>query len=256
MHMVGSKEAGATRRHVLGGVGAMALLGGCARTGTGSVPEAALAGSPASQAEPASMARSGKVVYLTFDDGPAPGFTEKILDHLKVGGVRATFFLIGKNMVGNQTLIRRMISEGHVLGTHSWSHPDFSELAPEQAHPEIERPITWLRTNVGYESTLFRYPYGNSSRAGDAALWQLAQRPHWWHIGPADWDPKVTDASIIEAVMRAVAPGSVIDLHDRAEGMPPRSAPTFLPGLLAQLKAASYAFGVLDSAKPYPGTLH
>lgn len=246
-----------SRRHLLAGAGVMAsaLLGGCAAAAPSGAGSSVVASAGTVRSTTPTTDTADRTVYLTFDDGPVAGFTEQILAHLRASGVRATFFLVGNRMVGNPALVKRIIDAGHVVGTHSWSHQDFGTLNTEQARREIEQPITWLRTQLAHTSTLFRYPFGTSSREGDTALWQLGQRPHWWHLGPADWDPAVPDATIIKDVMDGVAPGSVIDLHDAAEGMPPRKGPTYLPGLLAQLKAAGYTFGVLDASRPYPGEL-
>jgi peptidoglycan-N-acetylglucosamine deacetylase len=197
----------------------------------------------------------GKVVYLTFDDGPTAGYTDQVLADLNAAGAHATFFEVGQRMVGNNSLIERLISAGNVIGTHSWSHPSFWALTQAQAYSEISQPVTWLQDNLGYHATLFRYPYGISSRAGDTVLWSLGLRPEWWNIEPPDWNLGESDAAIINDVMANVKPGYVVALHDGAEGtigLRGGAHPSYLPTLLAKLKAAGYAFGTLSYTQTYP----
>ena len=81
--------------------------------------------------------KNKKVVALTFDDGPNPTTTTQALDTLAKYGVKATFFVLGKNIAGNENLLKRMKSEGHVVGNHSWSHPVLSQLSLEDAKKQI-----------------------------------------------------------------------------------------------------------------------
>jgi peptidoglycan/xylan/chitin deacetylase (PgdA/CDA1 family) len=90
---------------------------------------------------PATLALSAKEVVLTFDDGPWPGTTTRVLDALKAECVRATFFLLGRNAAAHPQLARRALAEGHTLGHHSYSHPLLNRMALPRAGAEIDRGI-------------------------------------------------------------------------------------------------------------------
>jgi peptidoglycan-N-acetylglucosamine deacetylase len=200
---------------------------------------------------------TGKVVYLSFDDGPTPGYTNQVLADLNAAGAHATFFEIGSHMIGNKALIAQLIKAGNVIGDHSQTHPSFWALTPAQAYAQVNGPVVWMRQNLGYKITMFRYPYGISSRAGDTALWALGLRPEWWNIETPDWNPAVPGSTIINQVMASVRPGYVIGLHDGAVGETSirHGHPDYLPRLLTQLKAAGYSFGVLNPGQSHSGTV-
>ena len=104
--------------------------------------------------------KNKKVVALTFDDGPNPTTTTQALDTLAKYGVKATFFVLGKNIAGNENLLKRMKSEGHVVGNHSWSHPVLSQLSLEDAKKQITDTEDLLTQVLGSSSKLMRPPYG------------------------------------------------------------------------------------------------
>ena len=87
-------------------------------------------------------------VAITFDDGPHPVYTEMLLDGLKKRGVHAAFFLIGKNIEGNEEIVKRMQEEGHLIGNHTYHHVNLKELSQQEAEKEIQ--MTWKKI---YEST-------------------------------------------------------------------------------------------------------
>jgi peptidoglycan/xylan/chitin deacetylase (PgdA/CDA1 family) len=98
-------------------------------------------------------------VYLTFDDGPTPGYTNEVLADLNAAGARATFFQVGEHMAGNEALMRQLVADGNQLGTHSWDHPDFGNIAGNGAAvwEEIQRPRSIQVNATGRDSGLFRY---------------------------------------------------------------------------------------------------
>ena len=81
--------------------------------------------------------KNRKVVALTFDDGPNPATTNQALDTLSKYGIKATFFVLGKNVSGNEEILKRMKSDGHVIGNHSWSHPVLSKLSLDEAKNKL-----------------------------------------------------------------------------------------------------------------------
>ena len=81
--------------------------------------------------------KNRKVVALTFDDGPNPATTNQALDTLSKYGIKATFFVLGKNVSGNEEILKRMKADGHVIGNHSWSHPVLSKLSLDEAKNKL-----------------------------------------------------------------------------------------------------------------------
>lgn len=200
-----------------------------------------------------------KVVYLTFDDGPLPGYTNQVLADLNAAGAHATFFEVGANMVGNERLIAQLIDDGNVVGDHSETHPNFATQPQSWAatYSEMAGPAKWLKQHLGYKATMFRYPYGASSQMGNEILWTLGLTPEWWNIEAADWKPGVTNRQINAYIMKNVRPGFVIGLHDAAIGFATLRGghPGYLPALLNELKAAGYSFGVLKAGQHHPRTV-
>src|SRR5579864_6256763 len=127
---------------------------------------------------PATLPLEPHEVVLTFDDGPNPGTTPRVLDALKAECVRATFFVIGQNAVAAPALVRRERAEGHTVGTHTWSHPLLSRMPIAAAEAEIDRAIAAVARLLGddgasSESLLFRFPGFAST---PALLERLGQR--------------------------------------------------------------------------------
>ena len=89
-------------------------------------------------------------IALTFDDGPHPVYTKKLLDGLRKRGVKATFFLIGENIEGNEELVKQMAEDGHLIGNHTWSHVDVTKMSDKQACEEITKTSELVRSIVGY----------------------------------------------------------------------------------------------------------
>ena len=91
-------------------------------------------------------------IALTFDDGPHPVYTKKLLDGLRKRGVKATFFLIGENIEGNEELVKQMAEDGHLIGNHTWSHVDVTKMSDKQACEEITKTSELVKSIVGYDT--------------------------------------------------------------------------------------------------------
>jgi peptidoglycan-N-acetylglucosamine deacetylase len=104
-----------------------------------------------------------KNVALTFDDGPSPKWTPQVLEILKANHVRATFFMIGQNARANPSLVRRVLAEGHTIGNHSYSHPNFTTLSTDQQRASMENATKYISAAIegGYKPCFFRPPYGS-----------------------------------------------------------------------------------------------
>ena len=128
-----------------------------------------------------------KKVVLTFDDGPEPGQTELILEALAKYDIPGTFFLIGSKAAEHPELVEKIQASGrHVIGNHSWTHPNFHEIPVADQASEISRTDALLAARTG-QRKLFRYPYGNSSCESNAQLHSDGYAIVGWHIDSCDW---------------------------------------------------------------------
>ena len=154
-----------------------------------------------------------QVVALTFDDGPHPPYTDRLLDVLAKHNVKATFFMIGDRIERHRETVYRAIAEGHQIGNHSYSHPLLGFLPPKSIQREIERTDKLLR-QIGVTGELvFRAPV--LTRFLPVA-WVLAKgnRTHIsCNVWSWDWTTQNPDR-ITRTVLRKVKPGSIIVLHD------------------------------------------
>ena len=156
-----------------------------------------------------------KVLYLTFDCGFENGNTAHILDVLRDKQVPAAFFCTLYHIRQQPQLVARMIEEGHVVGNHSDTHPDFSSISRTRMAKELEAVENELRTNFGYSSTYFRFPEGAYSENALDLVESLGYTPVFWSSAYADWDttnPKGADYAY-RTVTARLHPGAVILLH-------------------------------------------
>ena len=186
--------------------------------------------------------RGARRLALTFDDGPDPVWTPRLLDTLGAAGVRGTFFLIGERAERTPDLVRRMAAEGHEIGNHSWSHRSLWLCGPGATQSEIRRGHECLAELSGTPPRHFRPPWGMVNAAMFTALHRVGERCVFWSIQPEGQRP-VPAARQVEYVVARARPGSIVDLHD-AEGTPAAGARLLeaLPALLERLRARGYAF--------------
>ncbi len=150
---------------------------------------------------------------LTFDDGPDANMTPKIVEALEKAGAKATFFVIGNRIDGNEELLRRMHANGFEIANHSWSHADFTRLNPEQIKTQIESTQNALRYARIPDARFFRAPYGRYNEA----VQQAVPLPIvLWNIDPKDWEQTETDG-LIHAIRQTARPGGIVVMHDTEE---------------------------------------
>jgi peptidoglycan-N-acetylglucosamine deacetylase len=174
-------------------------------------------------------------VALTFDDGPWPGTTMQILQLLNAAHARATFFLIGRQAVRHPELVRAELDSDMRVECHSWSHPQpFAKLPPERIRQEIQQGRDALE-HLGVRPTLFRPPGGSLSPLVLSTAQEQGMRSVIWSVDPHDWKAGTTRDQIVQRVLGAVRPGSIVLLHD---GGGNRSATVAaLPEILAGIRA-------------------
>ncbi|MFJ9776379.1 polysaccharide deacetylase family protein [Kitasatospora sp. NPDC101157] len=215
------------------------------RTAIGALAVAAVAGAvvavPTETAE-AAGSTGGKVVYLTFDDGPSPTYTPRILSILNRYGVRATFFEIGENVAAHPSLTAQVARQGHSVQNHSWSHPDLSRLSASSFNSQVNNTDRVIRAQTGRTPKCLRPPYGAVNGTVRSRAAALGKQVVLWSVDPADWSRPGT-ATIQSRVLRNVRPGSVILLHDGGGDRSQTAAA--LPAILSTLKARGYSFETL-----------
>jgi peptidoglycan/xylan/chitin deacetylase (PgdA/CDA1 family) len=160
-------------------------------------------------------------VALTFDDGPS-AWSEPILDILAANGVQATFFMIGCLAEESLDLLERMVSEGHEIGNHTWSHPWLArDCDDERVLEELQRTNIVLDALSGVSPNRFRAPHYDVDERVAAIAARLGLAHTRGDIAPADWHQRSSAPVIATFVLQQVRHGAVVGLHD---GIPPNAA--------------------------------
>lgn len=149
-------------------------------------------------------------IALTFDDGPSAQYSALLLDGLKEREVQASFFLVGKNIEGNEELVKRMYEEGHLIGNHTYNHVQLNKVPQSEAKAEIERTGNKIYEITGYYPVYVRPPFGEWRDDLDLALELLNVS---WNIDTLDWKTQNAEQTV-EIVKNQVRDGSIILMHD------------------------------------------
>jgi peptidoglycan/xylan/chitin deacetylase (PgdA/CDA1 family) len=182
--------------------------------------------------------KKGRLVALTFDDGPAAD-TPAFLSVLERVRVRATFFQIGAQVPGHGSVLRRMLRDGDAIGDHTLTHANLAGLRPDQVRHQLAATADAIHQAVGYRPCVMRPPYGAVNRR----VVRIAANEHLatvlWNVDPRDWSRPGTGA-IQHRVLSAVHPGSIVIMHDG--GGPRGQTLTALPRIIAALRRRGYRF--------------
>ena len=158
----------------------------------------------------AQIADTPRYAALTFDDGPKRSTTERLLDGLQQRGAKATFFVIGQEIAGNEDLLQRMKADGHQIGNHTWGHVRAENVGEKAFLQDVQRTNEALSEVVGEEAFWLRPPYGFVT---EEMRRDLTVPIINWSVDSRDWESR-NKKTTIDAVMEAVHPGSIILLHD------------------------------------------
>jgi peptidoglycan/xylan/chitin deacetylase (PgdA/CDA1 family) len=176
----------------------------------------------------------GNSVVLTFDDGPDPRYTPQVLSVLREHDVRAMFFVCGEMASYNKDLLAEVADAGHIVGNHTWTHPELPKLSRARIRDEMERTSEVIEENTGAAPLWFRAPYGSWNTYTFEVGSELGMEPLAWTVDTVDWTIPGTD-SIVRTVMDGAGPGVVVLSHD-AGGNRSQSVAAlrlYLPRLLA-----------------------
>ncbi|GGE29528.1 polysaccharide deacetylase family protein [Streptococcus himalayensis] len=173
-----------------------------------------------------------KLVALTFDDGPSPETTPQALEILAKYHAKATFYMLGKKVAGNEKLIKQVKAAGHEIGNHSWNHPQLTAIPLNQAVQEISDTQAALQAVIGEAPRTMRPPYGSINQAVQNAVNVSFML---WDVDTLDW--KTHNTAAIMREVRKTQPGSVILMHDIHQ-----TTIDALPSVLEYLKENGYTF--------------
>ncbi len=191
-----------------------------------------------------------RVVALTFDDGPSPSATPRILDALEREAVPATFFVLGRHAERWPALVRQAAEGGHQLGNHGYFHRKLHVRTPGYVRRDLELGTAVIEGASGVRPALFRAPHGFRNPWVTPIARSLGQRTVGWSLGV--WDSDRPGAAVIaQRVIDGVRPGSIVLLHD-ADGYDPDGDRTqtaeALPAIIRGLRERGYSFAPLPAA--------
>ena len=185
-----------------------------------------------------------KIVYLTFDNGYENGYTESILNTLREEKAPATFFLTGHYLTSATDLVKTMVKDGHIIGNHSYGHPNMARLTPDGMKKEWKQFDDKLNELTGVKRTYYaRPPEGIFNEEVLKVGNEAGYRHMFWSIAFKDWlkDERRGAKYAYDALMNQLHPGAIILMHtvaqDNAEA---------LPQFIKDAKAQGYTFGSLD----------
>jgi peptidoglycan-N-acetylglucosamine deacetylase len=174
---------------------------------------------------------------LTFDDGPDPDGTPAVLDALDAAGARATFFMVGEQVMKHRALAREVADRGHEVALHGHEHVDHEELGG-RAGDDLARGLGTLEVATGRRPRFFRPPYGRFSESSYGACAALDLTPVYWSAWGLDWEP-IPPERIVDLALRDLGDGTILVLHDAARYAPRESAAATAEALPTILAAAA-----------------
>lgn len=156
---------------------------------------------------------SGKYVAFTFDDGPHPNVTPRILQTLKEYDIRATFFMLGNRVKNYPNIAKQVADNGHEIGNHTYSHPNLKKSTTQQIIEEIHSTNEIITLTTGIEPTLFRPPYGNYTNEVLEYAKTNGYSTILWSVDSLDWKSRNV-SSINRMVTQHTTNGSIVLMHD------------------------------------------
>ncbi len=189
---------------------------------------------------------SEKVIYLTFDAGFENGHTSKILDTLKKHDVKATFFLVGHYIEQEPQLVMRMLEEGHMVGNHTFNHPDMSKISDMEAFKKELVSLEELYKQVTGRDMqkYYRPPQGKFNENNLSMAKELGYKTIFWSLAYVDWynDKQPTKEQAFSKLLPRIHPGAVVLLHSTSQ-----TNAEILDELLTKWKEDGYIFKNIDS---------
>ena len=190
-----------------------------------------------------------KEIAISFDDGPAENYTNQILEILKANEVKATFFCIGNRIAGNETILKQVKEEGHIIGNHSYSHHFWFDMySAKKMQEDLKLMDAELERVTGLKSKLFRPPYGVTNPNLAKAIKQGGYIPVGWSVRSLDTVVK-EEKQLLNKINAGIKPGAVFLFHDTC-----KITVNVLPEFIKEVKKRGYNIIPLDkllALQPY-----
>ncbi|MCL5063552.1 MAG: polysaccharide deacetylase family protein [Firmicutes bacterium] len=183
-----------------------------------------------------------KHIAFTFDDGPDDIFSVRVLDILQRYDARATFFCLGQQVQRFPEVLKRMVRDGHSVGSHSWNHPHLSTLCPEAVGQQVNATFQQIQTVVGRGPVLFRPPYGDVDQSLAEYLQSLGYHLVLWDVDSQDWQG-ISGPKIAANVLASLHHRAIILQHTGAHAPGTIEA---LPYLIEVSRALDYEWVSVD----------
>jgi len=172
-------------------------------------------------------------IAMTYDDGPHPKNTPRLLDMLRKRNIKATFYVVGRNVNQYPHIVRRIVSEGHEIGSHSWSHANFAKLSDAAIRKELDKTRDAIIAASGVQPRTLRPPYG--SLRSSQRLWihkEYGYPTILWDVDPEDWR-RPGPSVVTSRILRKTHNGSIVLAHDLHKSTVD-AMPATLDGLLSR----------------------
>jgi peptidoglycan/xylan/chitin deacetylase (PgdA/CDA1 family) len=168
---------------------------------------------------PCGKCRVGEAVYLTFDDGPIPEVTPKVLAILDKYGVKATFFMVGENIDKHPEVFEQVVQSGHAIGNHTYNHMKGWKVSTAEYLANVQKWEDAVKRNYPHGRLApvlnrFRPPYGRTWVWQRCAVKRLGYEIYLWDVLTRDYNPRRTPEAMLRQIQRCTRPGSIINFHD------------------------------------------
>jgi peptidoglycan/xylan/chitin deacetylase (PgdA/CDA1 family) len=188
-------------------------------------------------------------VSLTFDDGPNPEYTPQILGILKNYGVKATFFLVGKNALLYPDIVKTIQDDGHTIGTHSFSHIHAWLMLPGAIFKDFTKSCSAIKKITCEQPLWYRPPWGTFNLIVPFTAKKFGLTTVYWSVSAHDWKAYTSPENIANTVITKVKPGAIIVLHDNGDNhYAPQKTADALPMIISSLKHQGYKFVTLNES--------
>jgi peptidoglycan/xylan/chitin deacetylase (PgdA/CDA1 family) len=179
----------------------------------------------------------GPYIAMTFDDGPSVTLTPKLLDLLAAHHIKATFFVIGENVAEHPEIVARAAREGHEIGNHSWSHPNFVKMSDDGVRRQLQQTDDAIKSATGKRPSLMRPPYGSITPREKRWIHDdFGYQIILWDVDPYDWK-RPGPAVVRSRILKETRPGSIVLSHDIHPG-----TIEAMPSTFDELEAKGFKF--------------
>lgn len=188
----------------------------------------------------------GNKIALTFDDGPNPTYTPKVLDVLKQHNVPATFFVLGSRVERHPLIAQRIVNEGHVIANHTWIHPNLTKIPSSGLISEMNQTEEIIKNVTGKRTALMRPPYGGVNQEALEELKNLDYKVINWSIDSVDWRDQEVDKILINTLSTAKG-NDIVLFHDAGGDEQTRAATVeAIEEIIFTLRSQGYEFVTVD----------